>query len=316
VEFSIIVATYGRVDSLRGLLESIRVHFSGLGIEHEVIVANNAADDAIEGKINDLISGLNSTQGTPVQIVREPVVGKCRAQNTAIRSARGRVLAFFDDDVDVTPEWLSAAAEFFRSKPYDVMQGPILIPPEVRANEKFLKAQRCFRTIHFVQYPPELKQLNTLTGANMAVRREVFSKVGGFNEELGPGRSGTSEDVEFAQRVVRSGGRIGYEPRAGVYHRVDWNRLTEEYFRQKHEQQGRSRLLFKKQSIASIVPNMLRSIWMLGWYSATGNERKKYRAKGRYFHYRAMLQEKIKGLPMARVRAIGAPLGARHESHE
>jgi glycosyltransferase involved in cell wall biosynthesis len=316
VEFSIIIATYGRVESLQRLLESIQMHFGSFGIEHEVIVANNASDEVVEGKINALIRGLNGNQKTPIQVVREPIVGKCRAQNTAIHWARGRVLAFFDDDVAVTPGWLIAAAEFFRSKPYDVMQGPILVPPEMVGNEEFLKAQRCFRTIHFLQYRRDLEELNTLTGANMAVRREVFQRIGGFNEELGPGQSGTSEDVEFAQRVVRSGGRIGYEPRAGVYHCVDWNRLTEEYFRQKHEQQGRSRLLFKKQSLASIVPNILRSIWTLGWYSALGNERKKYRAKGRYFHYRAMLQEKIKGLPKVRVKAIGTPLKARHESHE
>jgi hypothetical protein len=68
--------------------------------------------------------------------------------------------------------------------------------------------------------------------------------------------------------------------------------LTEEFFRQRHEQQGRSRLIYKKQSLLSIVPNFLRSIGTFGWYSLVGNERKKYRAKGRYFHYRAMLAVK------------------------
>lgn len=35
----------------------------------------------------------------------------------------------------------------------------------------------------------------------------------------------------------------------------------------------------------SIVPNLMRSVWTFGWYSVAGNERKKYRAKGRYYHY-------------------------------
>jgi GT2 family glycosyltransferase len=218
--------------------------------------------------------------------------GKCRAQNAAIRTASGKVLAFFDDDVEVTPQWLRVTADFFRREPFDVMQGPILVPPEMEKNQEFLRAQRRFRTIHFVQYPPQLIEIKTLTGANMAIRREVFAKVGVFNEDLGPGTSGMSEDVEFAQRVIRSGGRIGYESRAGVYHCLDWNRLTEKFFRLRHEQQGRSRLLYKQQSVATIVPNLLRSICMFGWYSIVGNERKKYRAKGRFFHYRAMLLEK------------------------
>jgi GT2 family glycosyltransferase len=163
----------------------------------------------------------------------------------------------------------------------------------MEGDQAFLRAQQKFRTINFVKYPPDLREINTLTGANMAMRREVFSRVGLFNEELGPGRSGISEDVEFAQRLIRTGGRIGYEPAAGVYHKVDWNRLTEEFFRARHEQQGRSRFLYKKPSIASIVPNLVRAIWTLGWYSVMNNERKKYRAKGRVYHYRAMLHEKI-----------------------
>ncbi len=102
------------------------------------------------------------------------------------------------------------------------------------------------------------------------------------------------EDVEYAQRIIDNGMRIGYEPAAAVFHDVDWGRLSEQFFRQRHEQQGRSRLIYKKQFLASIVTNLIRSVWALGWYSLIGNERKKYRAKGRFFHYRAMAIEKLK----------------------
>jgi len=294
MEFSIIVATYDRCDSLRRLLTGIRAHFGGLDIDHEVIVANNARGGAIARKIDRMMQEFCTGGSAEFRVVREPLAGKCRAQNTAIRAARGKVLAFFDDDIEATPKWLRVAADFFRREPFEVMQGPILIPPEMESDQTFLRAHQRYRTINFVKYPPDLREIKTLTGANMAIRREVFSRVGLFNEALGPGRSGISEDVEFAQRVIRSGGRIGYEPRAGVYHKVDWDRLTEEFFRLRHEQQGRSRFLYKKQSIASIIPNLMRAIWTFGWYSVMNNERKKYRAKGRFYHYRAMLVEKTK----------------------
>jgi GT2 family glycosyltransferase len=294
MDFSIIIATYDRADSLRQLLTGIRNHFRNLDIKYEVIVANNARDNAIAQTIDHVVKEFRCGGGAEFRLVREPLAGKCRAQNTAMREAQGNIFAFFDDDVEVTQQWLEAAAEFFQRQQFDVMQGPILIPPKLQHNETFLRAQERFRTINFVQYPPELREIKTLTGANMAVRREVFSKVGGFNEDLGPGRSGISEDVEFAQRVIGSGGRIGYEHRAAVYHMVDWSRLTEDFFRLRHEQQGRSRLIYKRQSIFSIVPNLMRSAFTLGWYSLVNNMRKHYRAKGRYFHYRAMLVEKMK----------------------
>jgi GT2 family glycosyltransferase len=294
--FSIIIATYDRVDFLRGLLAGIAAHFGKLDISHEVIVANNARDERIAQDIATLVGEFGNSQRVAFRHVREPLAGKCRAQNAAIRAAEGAVLVFFDDDIEVTPQWLTVAAEFFQRQDFDAMQGPILMPPEMEHNQELLRAQQRFRTINFVKYRPGVTEIKTLTGANIAVRRAVFTRIGYFNEDLGPGRSGISEDVEFAQRLVRSGGRIGYEPRAGVYHRVDWSRLTEEFFRQRHEQQGRSRLIYKKQSLLSIVPNFLRSIWTLGWYSLVGNERKKYRAKGRYFHYRAMLEVKASRL--------------------
>src|SRR5262245_58549130 len=299
MSFSIIIATYNRLPSLELLLSSIATHFAPSVVEHEIIVANNARDPDVASRIDDLVRKFQNDCGEQFRLVREPKAGKCKAQNVAIGVARGKVLAFFDDDIVVTSDWLSVAKDFFAHSGFDAMQGAILVPPEMENNPDFLRAQQKFKTINFLQYRSHKKELKTLTGANMAIRREVFSNVGLFNERLGPGRSGISEDVEFAQRLVRSGGRIGYEPKAVVYHEVDWSRLTEEFFRERHEQQGRSRLIFKHQSLPSILANLARSSFTFGWYSCVGNVRKQYRAKGRFFHYRAMLSDKIKRKPVS-----------------
>ena len=292
--FSIVIASYKRHESLRRLLRGISEHFVDLGTKHEVLVVNNAREVNAVTAIDSVVNEFRSQNRDAFHSIREPRAGKCRAQNLAIRRANGSILAFFDDDVVVTADWLAVVSQFFRESSYDAMQGPILIPPEMKNDGEFLRAHHKFRTISFVQYSPKLSSINTLTGANMAIRKEVFSRIGDFNEELGPGRSGISEDVEFAKRLLRSGGTIGYEPRASVYHEVDWSRLTEDFFRERHEQQGRSRLIYKKQSLGSIIPDFMRAVFSFGWYTVTGNVRKQYRAKGRLYHYRAMFQEKIK----------------------
>jgi GT2 family glycosyltransferase len=298
-EFSVVIPSYERHESLRRLLQSIHEHFGEPGTHYEVIVVNNARDERARQAIDDVVGALRERSSVTVRLLREPCAGKCRAQNLAIRHADGAILAFFDDDVVVAPGWLSAAARFFRTRAHDAMQGPILVPPEMINNKEFLDAQYKFRTINFVKYSPRLIKIKTLTGANMAVRREVFARVGCFNEELGPGRSGISEDVEFAKRLLRSGGTIGYEPQAAVYHEVDWSRLTEAFFRCRHEQQGRSRLIYAQQTLASIIPNLVRAVCTYGWYSLNGDVRKQYRAKGRCFHYRAMFVEKARRMKNA-----------------
>lgn len=294
---SIIIATKGRLDGLQRLFSSLKKIPAWHEIQPEVIIGNNAEDPSLAHSVKELVEAFGSEVGEVRHLREEDPAqprAKCRTQNIAITQARGEIVAFIDDDVEVTPQWLRAVYDFFKNQAFDAMQGPVLIPPEMQNEQEFLRVYHRYRTIPFVQYKPEVSEITTLTGANMAMRAGLFSRVGLFDERLGPGRSGISEDVEFAQRIIRSGGRIGYEPKAAVYHEVDWSRLTEEFFRLRHEQQGRSRLLYKKNSIFTIVPNLVRSVWSIGWYSVVGDERRKYRAKGRYFHYRAMLQEKTK----------------------
>lgn len=266
------------------------------GIEHQIIIGNNAPDQSTAASIQTVIAEF-ADNGLPIEHVRQPLPGKSRTLNLSLGQARGSVVAFLDDDVEVTPEWLSAVSDFFRSRPFAAMQGRILVPPAIRNDETFQRLYRRYRTIPLIDYGAEVVEIRRLTGANIAVRKEVFSRAGLFNEELGPGRSGTSEDVEFAERLIRSGLKIGYQPAAVVYHDVDWSRFTEEFFRRRHEAQGRSRLLYKRQSILSILMNLGRAVCGLAWYSLTGNERKKYRAKGRYYHYAAMLRDKTKRPP-------------------
>ena len=55
-------------------------------------------------------------------------------------------------------------------------------------------------------------------GANMAFRRQVFEYIGLFDERLGAGASGCSEDSEVWYRILAKGWSCRYEPTAVVYH--------------------------------------------------------------------------------------------------
>jgi len=292
---SIIIATVGRLDQIERLLTSLSQLNGYDELRPEIIVANNAPDESKAKQVEALVGKFAARLAHPCRHVREPRPGKCRAQNRAIPLAGGSLLVFLDDDVEVTPGWLRAVVNFFHEFSHEIMQGAIRMREQDRNDAQIQRDLQRYRTIDFIEYGfAPGRKLRTLTGGNMAIRRSVFDRVGLFNEKLGPGQSGISEDVEFAKRVLNAGYNIGYEPRATVYNEMDRSRLTEEFFRIRHELQGRSRLAYKKQSVLRIVPNYLRSIFTFGWYSLLGNERKKYRAKGRYFHYRAMLVEKTK----------------------
>jgi len=295
VSISVIIASSGRVEKIRRLLQSINRVNGRETIAHEIVIANNAPNEEVAEKVKALVEEFNGKNGVRCWQVREPVPGKCRAQNRTIPLTHGRIIAFLDDDVEVRPEWLESISGFFQSYPHDAMQGSVIMRPEDEKNEALQKALYKYRTVDFLNYGSAPgSDIGTLTGGNMAIRREIFEEIGGFDERLGPGGFGISEDVEFAQRLLKAGKRIGWQPAAAVYNELDSTRLNEEAFRLRHEAQGRSRLAYKRNTIFSIIPNLMRSICTFIWYSLTGNERKKYRAKGRYFHYRAMFREKMK----------------------
>lgn len=69
-------------------------------------------------------------------------------------------------------------------------------------------------------------------GANMAFRKSIFEKYGGFRTDLGPrpGSEIRNEDTEFGARILAAGERLRYEPGAVVYHPVSQERLRKEYF--------------------------------------------------------------------------------------
>ncbi|MGH7847178.1 MAG: glycosyltransferase family 2 protein [Candidatus Binatia bacterium] len=292
---SILIPTKGRLEDLKRLLETLSDMSDRGTIAHEVIVVNNASDENTARIVERLVAGYTGREGDRWRHVREPVPGKSRALNRAIPLAKGKILGFLDDDVEVTPTWLRATYDFFEQQRFEVKQGAIQIPPDMRTNEEFLKLLQRFRTICYYGKPGDVvREIKSLNAANIAIRREFLATVGLFDERIGPGVSGTSMDVEFGARVLRKGGHIGYEPKSVVYHHVDWSRLTEDYFRLRHEMQGRSRLIYKRSPVLSILSNLLRSMATFCWYAMARNERKKYRAKGRYFHYRAMLKAKVR----------------------
>ena len=292
---SILIPTQGRIRELRELLSSLAQLEERDSIAHEIIVANNAPNEQAAAEVEKLVDEQRAREPERWRHIREPVPGKSRALNKIIPLANGEILAFVDDDVTVEPSWLRVTAEFFARHSFDVKQGSILVPPEFIADEKLRALLNRYRTICYYQKPGlQVREIRSLNGANIALRREFLQNCGLFDERIGPGQSGTSMDVEFGERVMRVGGRIGYEPRSIVYHQVDWNRLNEKYFRRRHEMQGHSRLIYKQSSALSIAANLVRAVLEFGVYTVAQNERKKYRAKGRIFHYRAMAHDKFR----------------------
>jgi len=280
---SVIVATRNRARSLERLLASLDAQRPPPA-PFEIVVADNGSSDETPRLLAEW-----RRAGRARSVVRVPEPGKSRAANSAIAASRGELLAFVDDDVVADRRWLVEIWDYFARNDCAAAQGAVDWPEEARADPRLRDDLEKYGTIVRVHQSPE-RPSQRLTGANMVLRRHAFNVVGGFNEKLGPGAAGASEDTELGQRILAVGGWIGYVERARVTHEVDPSRLTERHFAEHHRRLGCSRFEYKHNGLlSSILPNLAKSALQYGLYSMLRNDVRKYRAKGRLYHYSAMI---------------------------
>jgi GT2 family glycosyltransferase len=165
-----------------------------------------------------------------IRWVPEPRPGVSRARNAGLEAARGRFMAFLDDDVIVPATWLHGLQEAFRQHPgIGCVAGRIRLRFEAQALPRWLDpSMLVFYSLHD-RGPDSLAQPEPpcATSANMALSREAVAAVGGFDTALGRVRDLllSGEEVDYARRLCAAGFKLAYSAEAWVWHRVTASRL-------------------------------------------------------------------------------------------
>jgi GT2 family glycosyltransferase/SAM-dependent methyltransferase len=224
---SVVVCTRDRPELLERCLDSL-------------ITASTQPDEIIVVDNSPSTDGCRAAVGSRAEVtyVAEPHPGLSRARNTGIRAARGDIIAFTDDDTVVHRDWIRRLRDAFRDPKVMSVTGLVLPQAlETRSEVAFEKGMgglgRGYSRVDYGSaFWTQTKAIATPVwkigaGANMAVRREAFEALGGFDERLGAGAAGCSEDSEFWYRILAAGWNCLYEPTAVVFHhhREDFTEL-------------------------------------------------------------------------------------------
>jgi glycosyltransferase involved in cell wall biosynthesis len=232
VDISVIVCTRDRAESLAETLDSLAAQVLPQSVAWEVLVVDNASGDRTGAVAQEFA---NRHPGR-FRYVHEARPGKSFALNAGVEASRGEILAFTDDDVNADPAWLQRLTDRLASGDWSGAGGRVA-PAWDGAPPRWLPNQGEYPLAPLALFdlgsePGELTE--SPYGVNMAYRRAVFERHGGFRTDLGPrpGSDGPqkNEDTEFGRRLLGAGERFCYEPAAVVYHRVASNRLRKGYF--------------------------------------------------------------------------------------
>lgn len=172
----------------------------------EVVVADNGSTDGSRRVVEQWagrVPGLRVVDASD-----RP--GVSHARNTGVRAAGGELVLLCDADDVAEPRWLSEMADCLAGGRCDVAGGTlrrgVLQPDGTMAAGAPVADDGLADGFGYLPYA---------IGANCGFRREVFDRLGGFDETYRAG----GDEVEFCWRAQLAGYRLGLAPGAVMHYR-------------------------------------------------------------------------------------------------
>ncbi|MBE9062916.1 glycosyltransferase family 2 protein [cf. Phormidesmis sp. LEGE 11477] len=237
---SAIICTHNREQYLGAAIDSLlQQRFEQYGNRYEVIVVDNASSDRTAEIAKSRLTHPN------VQYVYEPTLGLSVARNRGAAAAKGKVLAYLDDDAEASDGWLAALWEVFEQAEKVAIAGgkvTLLWPPDTAPPEWLSDDLASSLGAYDLGDQPIYIEDPALTprGLNYAVRQSFLTAIGGFDTHLGRVGSNllSNEEQQLTRLALDDGWQVAYVPTALAAHNVAPERLKRGWFLRRSWWQG------------------------------------------------------------------------------
>lgn len=145
-----------------------------LRVGDEIIVVDNGSSD----RTNEIARKLGC------KIVKENKKGLSNARNAGAKAAKGDILCFIDADGQVSGNWLEEALQALKDPKISAVSGLNIFESEDPV-KRFWYNTWTVGAYTFVMSFHSLLSWTFLVGNNMAIRKDVFEELGGFEAVVG-----------------------------------------------------------------------------------------------------------------------------------
>lgn len=215
MKLSVIVCTYNRAHQIGLCLDSIRASLEKAApVDAEIVVVNNASKD----NTIDVVTEWAKASPFPVRLVTETRQGIGPARNCGLRSASGDLFVCTDDDCRLDEDHISRALDYYRAD-----EEPVLRYGGVHLGDPADWPMTVHTSPHRRQWQkgrPEwgFPAMGNMIGCNFAMPREIFEKIGYYDELFGTKSIPGGEDADYGFRVFHAGYRMEFVPDMIVRH--------------------------------------------------------------------------------------------------
>jgi glycosyltransferase involved in cell wall biosynthesis len=211
VDISLIISSRNRAYGLTNCLDAVSVAARQASyLRLELVFVDNGSTDST----SDVVREWAKTAPISTNLVYEATAGLAVARNAGMAAARGRLLAFTDDDCEIFADYFSLVAALFAGDKQPVMRGGRIELGDARDLPVTIKTE-----LEPAVLTSDLHAGGFIHGANMAFPRTLIDTVGLFDTRFGAGspfRSG--EDTDYVHRAFNAGIRVEYLPDFAVKH--------------------------------------------------------------------------------------------------
>ena len=208
---SVIIINYNTFDLAKVAVESMFLHT--LSVNLQVIIIDNNSSDGSGEKLKKYF-------GDKILFLQaEENLGTSKAFNRALKFAEGKYVLWLNPDVIFIEDFIGKLFDFMENNPECGVCGGNLIDNDGKPCHSFRKKMISLKSLRkdysiFVKlyrkifrkrlseeynYTKKIKEAGYITGADMFVRREIFDRIGGFDEDIFM----YAEETEFQFRVKK-----------------------------------------------------------------------------------------------------------------